>query len=81
MDNNAKQEIDVDTYKGEMAIKFNETWDLAQNNIKRAQRHQKAYYDKQSKLKSEIKYLCTCLQLRQQRPISLLDPFMAPIEL
>ena len=64
MDNNAKQEIDVDTYKGEMAIKFNETWDLAQNNIKRAQKHQKAYYDKQSKLKSEIKYLCTCLQLR-----------------
>ena len=49
MDNNAKQEIDVDTYKGEMAIKFNEVWDLAQNNIKRAQRHQKAYYDKQSK--------------------------------
>ena len=32
-----------------MAIKFNEAWDLAQNNIKRAQRHQKAYYDKQSK--------------------------------
>ena len=26
-----------------------EVWDLAQNNIKRAQRHQKAYYDKQSK--------------------------------
>ena len=49
MDNNAKQEIDVDIYKGEMAIKFNEAWDLAQNNIKRAQKHQKAYYDKQSK--------------------------------
>ena len=49
MDNNAKQEIDVNTYKGEMAIKFDEAWDLAQNNIKRAQRHQKAYYDKQSK--------------------------------
>ena len=32
-----------------MAIKFNETWDLAQNNIKRALRHQKAYYDRQSK--------------------------------
>ena len=49
MDNNAKQEIDVDTYKGEMAINFDEAWDLAQNNIKRAQRHQKAYYDKHSK--------------------------------
>ena len=49
MDNNAKQEIDVDTYKGEMAIKFDEAWGLAQNNIKRAQKHQKAYYDKQSK--------------------------------
>ena len=49
MGNIAKQEIDVDTYKGEIAIKFNEAWDLAQNNIKRAQRHQKAYYDKQSK--------------------------------
>ena len=49
MDNNAKQEIDVDTCKGEMAIKFNIAWDLAQNNIKRAQKHQKAYYDKQSK--------------------------------
>ena len=34
MDNNTKQEIDVDKYKGEMAIKFNEAWDLAQNNIK-----------------------------------------------
>ena len=50
MGNNTKQKIDVDTYKGEMAIKFNEAWDLAQNNIKRAQKHQKAYYDKQSKL-------------------------------
>ena len=49
MDNNAKQEIDANTYKGELAIKFNEIWDLTQNNIKRAQRHQKAYYDKQSK--------------------------------
>ena len=48
MGNNAKQEIDVDTYKGEMAIKFNEAWDLAQNNIKRAQKHQKPYYNKQS---------------------------------
>ena len=50
MGNNTKQKIDVDTYKGEMAIKFNKAWDLAQNNIKRAQKHQKAYYDKQSKL-------------------------------
>ena len=49
MGNNAKQEIDVDTYKGEVAIKFNKAWDLAQNNIKRAQKRQKAYYDKQSK--------------------------------
>ena len=49
MGNNAKQKIDVDTYKGEMAINFNEAWDLAQNNIKRAQKHQKAYYNKQSK--------------------------------
>ena len=84
MDNNAKQEIDVDTYKGEMAIKFDEACDLAQNNIKRAQRHQKAYYDTNNQshpdLKSEIEYLCTCSQLRQQRTISLLDPFMAPIE-
>ena len=43
MDNNAKKEIDVDTHKGEMAIKCNEAWDLAQNKIKRAQRHQKTY--------------------------------------
>ena len=45
------------SYKGEMAIKFNEAWDLAQDNIKRAQDNikraqklQKAYYDKQPKL-------------------------------
>ena len=34
MDTNAKKEIDVDTHKGEIAIKFNEAGDLSQNNIK-----------------------------------------------
>ena len=38
VDTKAIQEINVDTYKGEMALKFNETWGLAQDNIRSAQR-------------------------------------------
>ena len=49
VDTKAKQEIDVDTYKGEMALKFDEAWGLAQENIRTAQRQQKAYYDRQSR--------------------------------
>ena len=48
-DTKAKQKIDVDTYKGEMALKLNEAWGLAQDNIRSAQRQQKAYYDRQSR--------------------------------
>ena len=48
MDTKIIQEIYVDIYEGEMAITFNEAWDLAQNNIRSAQRHQNVYYDKQS---------------------------------
>ena len=36
MDNNTKQEIDVNTYKGEMVIKFNEACELAQKSIRKA---------------------------------------------
>ena len=39
MDNNAKQERDIDTYKEKVAIKFNEAWSLAHNNIRLAQRY------------------------------------------
>ncbi|XP_065905553.1 uncharacterized protein [Dysidea avara] len=49
MDSISKQEVDVDTYKGEIAVKMDEVWELAKNNIKKAQRSQKFYYDQQSK--------------------------------
>ena len=49
VDTKAIQEIDVDTYKGEMALEFNEAWGLAKDNIRSAQRQQKAYYDRQSR--------------------------------
>ena len=32
-----------------MALKFDEAWGLAQDNIRTAQRQQKAYYDRQSR--------------------------------
>ena len=38
MDIISKQEVDVDTYKGEIAVKMDEAWELARINIKKAQR-------------------------------------------
>ena len=49
MDGASGQEVDVDTYKGEMTVKMNEAWELARSSIKKAQRTQKNYYDQQSK--------------------------------
>ena len=75
------QEIDVDTYEGKMAIKFNEAWGLAWNNVRSAHRHQKVYYDKQSRPPrfniGERECWCTCLQLRKQKRVNLLDFFTA----
>ena len=49
MDGGSKQEVDVDTYKGEITIKMDEAWELARSNIKKAQKNQKLYHDQRSK--------------------------------
>ena len=41
--------IDVDTHKGEVFKNIQETWQLARENIKKAQRRQKMYYDRQTR--------------------------------
>ena len=41
--------IDVDTYKGEVFKNIQEAWQLARENIKKAQRRQKMYYDRQTR--------------------------------
>ena len=40
----------LDTYKGEDAIKYSEAWELAKENIKKAQQRQKKQYDRKTKL-------------------------------
>ena len=83
IDSISKQEVDVDTYKGEIAVKMDEAWELARNNIKKAQRSQKIYYDQQSKpskFKVGDRVLVYMPAAKHVRLISLLGPFMGPIK-
>ena len=50
LDSLQQSEIDLDTYKAEIAIKFSETWELAKENIKKAQQRQKKQYDCKARL-------------------------------
>ena len=40
--------IDIDDYKSELAVNLSQTWKLAQDNIKVAQKRQKIQYDKKT---------------------------------
>ena len=50
LDSLQQSEVDLDTYKGEIAIKFSEAWELAKENIKKAQQRQKKQYDCKARL-------------------------------
>ena len=54
LDSLQQSEVDLDTYKGEIAIKFSAAWELAKENIKKAQQRQKKQYDCKTRL-SEFK--------------------------
>ena len=41
-------EVDLDDYKRELTLGLSQAWELAQNNIKRAQAQQKCQYDKKT---------------------------------
>ena len=45
-----QSKVDLDTHKGEIAIKFSEAWELAKENIKKAQQRQKKQYDCKARL-------------------------------
>jgi len=55
------ESVDVDTYKGEIAIKMDEAWHLARGNIIKTQRNQKNYYDQKPSSKLVIECSHTCL--------------------
>ena len=44
-----RQFIDLDTYKGEVAARFQNAWEVAQAHVKKAQKRQKTAYDRQAK--------------------------------
>ena len=43
-----RQEIDLDTYKGEVAASLSEAWELARTHIEKAQQHQKDVHDRRA---------------------------------
>ena len=76
--------MEIDSYKSELVHSLADAWKMAQDNVKRAQKRQKAAYDRSAKhqdLELEIGYFSTCLRQSQQRPISLPNPSRVPTAL
>ena len=44
-----REEIDLETYKGEVMMRLTEAWDLAKTHVKKAQQAQKKQYDQGTK--------------------------------
>jgi len=44
-----RQFIDLNTYKGEVAARFQNAWEVAQAHVQKVQKHQKTAYDCQAK--------------------------------
>ena len=45
-----RQEIDIDTYKGEVVANLSDAWDLARTHIKKAQDRQKSAHDQRARV-------------------------------
>ena len=79
LDSLQQSEVDLDTYKGEIAIKFSEAWELAKENIKNTQQRQKKQYDCKARL-PKFKVGDRVLSIRQQLKLvkytNLQDHFM-----
>ena len=42
-------QVDLDTYKGEVAARFKDAWEVAQTHVRKAQKWQKTAYDRKAK--------------------------------
>ena len=44
-----RYQVDLDTYKGEVAARFKDAWEVAQTHVRKAKKRQKTAYDRKAK--------------------------------
>ncbi len=71
-----REEVDLDTYKGELMTGLTEAWSLAKKNVQKAQKAQKKCYDQRAKEPAFKEGSCICRRKRPARHTNLQDHSM-----